>query len=134
MNRQPEWDLTDIEDSDNKCWEKQDDGKVKLKDIPQALINATLYVGIKKITKKNFKEFNRRLKILRFAGLPVFNMITLKDIESHIGLSTSAKTIDYRSFKNLVYSSIEEGAEILIKEEATPEEGEKEEDKKEEDK
>ena len=132
MNRHPEWDLTDIEDSDNKCWEKQEDGKVKLEDISQALINATLYVGIKKITKKNFKEFNRRLKILRFAGLPVFNMVTLKDIESHIGLSTSAKPIDYRAFKNLVYSSIEEGADILIKEEEdTPKEGEEE---KEEDK
>lgn len=120
MNRQPEWDLTDIEDSKNKCWEKQEDGKFKLKDIPQTLISATLYVGIKKITKKNFKEFNRRLKILRFAGLPVFNTITLADIESHIGLSTSAKPIDYRAFKNLVYSSIEEGADILIKEETTP--------------
>lgn len=130
MNRQPEWDLTDIEDSENKCWEKQEDGKFKLKDIPQALINATLYVGIKKITKKNFKEFNRRLKILRFAGLSVFNAITLEDIESHIGLSTSAKTMDYRAFKNLVYSSIEEGADILIKEEEdTPEEEEEEEDK-----
>ena len=86
----------------------------------QILEQATMFVGINKITKKNAKLFNKRLKILRFAGLHIFDGIKLSDIEAHTNLSTDAKKMNPTEFKNTVWSSMEEGAEILIKEQENP--------------
>ena len=76
-----------------------------------------MYVGIKKITKKNYKLFNKRLKILRFAGLHIFDTVKFSDIEDNIGLVTDVKPMTPKEFKNIVWQSMEDGAEILIKEE-----------------
>ena len=83
----------------------------------EALEHATLFVGINKISKKNAKLFNKRLKILKFAGLHIFDGIKLTDIQEHIGLSTDAKKMTPSEFKSIVWQSMEEGAEILVKEE-----------------
>ena len=50
---------------------------IEEKTTTELLAHATMYVGIKKITKKNAKLFNQRLKILRFAGLHIFDTLTL---------------------------------------------------------
>ena len=86
----------------------------------QILEQATMFVGINKITRKNAKLFNKRLKILRFAGLHIFDHVKLSDIEEHIDLSTDAKKMNPTEFKNAVWSSMEEGAEILIQEQENP--------------
>ena len=86
----------------------------------QILEEASMFVGINKITRKNVKLFNKRLKILRFAGLHIFDNIKLQDIQENIDLSTDAKKMSPSEFKNTVWSSMEEGAEILIKEQENP--------------
>jgi len=86
----------------------------------QLLEQATMFVGINKITRKNVKLFNKRLKILRFAGLHIFDNIKLQDIQEHIDLSTDAKKMTPVEFKNTVWSSMEEGAEILVQEQENP--------------
>ena len=88
--------------------------------MKEILQQASMFVGINKITKKNAKLFNKRLKILRFAGLHIFDHVKLQDIEEHIDLSTDAKKMTPVEFKNTVWSSMEEGAEILIKEQENP--------------
>ena len=92
----------------------QETDKVSAK---QMLEHATMYVGIKKITKKNAKLFNQRLKILKFAGLHIFDGLKFSDIEENIGLTTDVKPMTPKEFKNIVWRSMEDGAEILIKEE-----------------
>jgi len=87
------------------------------RDTVDLLKHATMYVGIKKITKKNYKLFNKRLKILRFAGLHIFDTVKFSDIEDNLGLVTDAKPMTPKEFKNIVWQSMEDGAEILIKEE-----------------
>ena len=86
----------------------------------QILEEASMFVGINKITRKNVKLFNKRLKILRFAGLHIFDNIKLQDIQENIDLSTDAKKMSPSEFKNTVWSSMEEGAEILIQEQENP--------------
>ena len=90
--------------------------------MKESLEHATMFVGINKITKKNTKLFNKRLKILRFAGLHIFDHVKLSDIEEHIDLSTDAKKMSPSDFKNTVWASMEEGAEILIQEQENPSE------------
>ena len=88
--------------------------------MKEVLEHASMFVGINKITKKNAKLFNKRLKILRFAGLHIFDHVKLQDIEEHIDLSTDAKKMTPVEFKNTVWSSMEEGAEILVQEQENP--------------
>ena len=86
----------------------------------EVLEQATMFVGINKITRKNAKLFNKRLKILRFAGLHIFDHVKLQDIQEHVDLSTDAKKMTPVEFKNTVWSSMEEGAEILVQEQENP--------------
>ncbi len=93
--------------------------------MKELLEQATMFVGINKITRKNAKLFNKRLKILRFAGLHIFDNVKLSDVEEHINLSTDAKKMNPTEFKNAVWSSMEEGAEILdIQEQETQQDSE----------
>ena len=86
----------------------------------EVLEQATMFVGINKITRKNAKLFNKRLKILRFAGLHIFDHVKLQDIQEHVDLNTDAKKMTPVEFKNTVWSSMEEGAEILVQEQENP--------------
>ena len=88
--------------------------------MKEILQQASMFVGINKISKKNAKLFNTRLKIFRFAGLHIFDHVKLQDIEEHIDLKTDAKKMSPSDFKNAVWSSMEEGAEILIQEQENP--------------
>lgn len=96
--------------------------------IKDSLKHATLFVGINKISNKNTKLFNKRLKILKFAGLHLFDGIKLSDIQEEIGLSTDAKKMSPSDFKNIVWQSMEEGAELLIQEEEKEQEGKEDEE------
>lgn len=88
--------------------------------MKEVLEHASMFVGINKITKKNAKLFNKRLKILRFAGLHIFDHVKLQDVQEHIDLSTDAKKMSPSDFKNTVWASMEEGAEILVQEQENP--------------
>ena len=82
------------------------------------IIDATESVYMNRITKKNCKDFYRRLKILQIVGFSPIENLRLTDIEEHIGLTTSAKTLTYKAFKTMVYKAMEDGADMLIKAEA----------------
>ena len=75
--------------------------------MKELLEQATMFVGINKITKKNAKLFNKRLKILRFAGLHIFDNVKLSDVEEHINLSTDAKMITIRIYISRQGSSLD---------------------------
>lgn len=109
------WDLTNVENSDKMCWTQQEDGKFKLNDVTEFIINLTAFVGINQISKNNCKDFVRRAYILKHVGFPVPDKVTPAIIESHVGLQTSASTMDYRSFKNKVFDSLEEAVVTQLK-------------------
>lgn len=101
------FDLTGIADFDNVCFEP--DGKDRrMKPRSDSLIWASMFVGIDKITEKNYQEFYTRLSIherlfgamLRKASVPEEVNVavthtdlpcTLEEVRQHIGLSTNAE-------------------------------------------
>lgn len=105
------YDLSKIKDKDNVCWEKDDDGTVKMKAETHVLIFTTMSAGMPRITEKNFKEFFVRCDMLaQVFGAPMTRplalcssdgtvlketgkediKITLDNVRAHIGLATNA--------------------------------------------
>lgn len=91
------WNLTDIDDYENRCWvpSQDDPEKVQLAPLTEALIFATVGVGIGEITDQDWPEFYGRLKITeKFYGHLLYEdskpyKITPEDVRSHIGLKTN---------------------------------------------
>ena len=122
-----QWDISKIENSSEVCYKtrsadgvfvKDADGNHVMRQRTLMIIDATESVYMNRITKKNCKEFYRRLKILQIVGFSPIENLRLTDIEEHIGLTTSAKTLTYKAFKTMVYKAMEDGADMLIKAEA----------------
>ena len=122
-----QWDISNIENSTEVCYKtrsadgvfvKDADGNHVMRQRTLMIIDATESVHMNKITKKNCKEFYRRLKILQIVGFSPIENLRLPDIEEHIGLTTSAKTLTYKAFKTMVYKAMEDGADMIIKAEA----------------
>ena len=122
-----QWDISKIENSTEVCYKtrsadgvfvKDADGNHVMRQRTLMIIDATESVYMNRITKKNCKEFYRRLKILQIVGFSPIENLRLTDIEEHIGLTTSAKTLTYKAFKTMVYKAMEDGADMLIKAEA----------------
>ena len=119
-----QWDITKIKNSTEVCYKtrsadgvfvKDTDGNHVMRQRTLMIIDATESVYMNRITKKNCKEFYRRLKILQIVGFTPIQDLRLSDIEEHIGLTTSAKTLTYKDFKTMVYKAMEDGADMLIK-------------------
>ena len=122
-----QWDISKIENSTEVCYKtrsadgvfvKDADGNHVMRQRTLMIIDATESVYMNKITKKNCKEFYRRLKILQIVGFSPIENLRLPDIEEHIGLTTSASTLTYKAFKTMVYKAMEDGADMIIKAEA----------------
>ena len=122
-----QWDITKIENSTEVCYKtrsadgvfvKDADGNHVMRQRTLMIVDATESVYMNRITKKNCKDFYRRLKILQIVGFSPIENLRLTDIEEHIGLTTSAKTLTYKAFKTMVYKAMEDGADMLIKAEA----------------
>jgi hypothetical protein len=122
-----QWDISNIENSTEVCYKtrsadgvfvKDADGNHVMRQRTLMIIDATESVYMNKITKNNCKEFYRRLKILQIVGFSPIENLRLPDIEEHIGLTTSAKTLTYKAFKTMVYKAMEDGADMIIKAEA----------------
>ena len=122
-----QWDISKIENSTEVCYKtrsadgvfvKDADGNHVMRQRTLMIIDATESVYMNKITKKNCKEFYRRLKILQIVGFSPIENLRLPDIEEHIGLTTSAKLLTYKAFKTMVYKAMEDGADMIIKAEA----------------
>lgn len=88
-----------------------------------------VFVGITKITKKNFKDFYRRGKFVQILGSGFITdaidkkmpknygrTLTLKEVEDHIGYETqnpNAIMLDNKKWKTQCFSIIEESIDNL---------------------
>lgn len=91
--------LTGIADFDNVCFEEVD-GVREAKARTDAMIWATMIVGIDKITSENCKEFYTRVAVYERVFEPLVCTYvdgarkgipcTLEHVRQHIGLSTNA--------------------------------------------
>tara|TARA_R110000765_G_scaffold343557_1_gene433612 strand:+ start:985 stop:1434 length:450 start_codon:yes stop_codon:yes gene_type:complete len=120
-----DWDLTDIENSKEKCWtpSKKEEGVFELHPITNILIWSTMLVGFNRITEKNSSKFYRRLiefEVVTGGGMFssydkdgewVDRTPTLEEVKDHIGLSTNVYIKTSRQWTAYMVS--------LVKEEAT---------------
>ena len=109
------WDLTDIKNYEDVCWEKNDDGTDRLNPVTESLIWLSMGIGMGNITEANANEFYIRVALYEDLfgnmlstfenGVKKYIPITPEDIISHIGLRTnvgkdSATVFRNRMFKN----------------------------------
>ena len=101
------WDVTDIENHEEVTTEMRD-GVAHWHPVTDALVWATLFIGIPKITRDNWMEFWRRTmqieqeegSIIKTTVNDVVNdrPITSEDIRRHIGLRTNASSMTSKEF------------------------------------
>ena len=124
MAIETQWDISGIKNSNEVCYKTRSADGVFIKDKDDnfimrqrslMIIDATKDVHMNKITKKNCKEFYRRLKVLQIVGFTPIENLRLNDIEEHIGLTTNADTLTYKAFKLMVFKAMEDGADLIIK-------------------
>jgi hypothetical protein len=109
-----QWDITNVSDSETKCWHKRSDDKYELNAVTKSIIDLTALVGISKITPKNIGAFAQRLGIIKVIGYPVPDNVTIDALQEHVGVETSAKIMDYRKFKNQIFSGLEQASRDVI--------------------
>ena len=110
-----DWRVNDIANYKELCWQatgeknKDGDDTFRLNPVTDALVWATMTVGIPRITEKNWKEFFVRQGAVDHVCGPALSnrktgksMLTEEAIHAHIGLATNASTITAAKFlKNL---------------------------------
>ena len=85
--------------------------------LEECLTLQSHFVGISKITKKNYKEFYRRGKTLQALGLGFLaegRMPTLEEVHEHIDLTTDAPKLEPKKWKNVLYSILEDMTSRVI--------------------
>lgn len=80
----------------------------------QTIAESTRVVGIYHITKKNYKDFYKRLRICCKIFGGVYQSITLEDIFNCVGLTTDAKFYkrSFKSFKKIIMSIVEREVDL----------------------
>ena len=112
MNKEElDWDLDEVENAEEVCYTTNLEGETKLRDTTSAIFLASALTGIPHLNSKTVGEYTRRTKVLIAAGIPneIFDF-TKEDIANHLGTKVSAKQMDYKTFKNEVFASLEEVA------------------------
>jgi hypothetical protein len=109
-----DWDLSGVKNSEEVCYTTNLEGETTLRDTTSALFLASALTGIPNLNSKTIREYIRRTKILIAAGIPneIFDF-SQQDIDNHIGMKVVAKQMDYKTFKNEVFASLEEVARNL---------------------
>ena len=110
MNKEElDWDLSEVNNSEEVCYTTNLEGETKLRDTTSAIFLASALTGIPHLNSKTVGEYIRRTKVLIAAGIPneIFDF-TRQDIGNHFGTKVSAKQMDYKTFKNEVFASLEE--------------------------
>ena len=109
-----DWDLSEVKNSEEVCYTTNLEGETTLRDTTSALFLASALTGIPNLNSKTVGEYIRRTKILIAAGIPneIFDF-SQQDIDNHIGMKVVAKQMDYKTFKNEVFASLEEVAQNL---------------------
>ena len=109
-----DWDVSGVSNSEEVCYTTNLEGETKLRDTTSAIFLASALTGIPHLNSKTVGEYTRRTKVLIAAGIPneIFDF-TQQDIDNHLGTKVSAKQMDYKTFKNEVFASLEEVAQNL---------------------
>ncbi len=110
-----QWDITNVSDAETKCWHKRSDDKYELNALTKSIIDLTALVGISKLTPKTVGDFVHRLGIIKVIGYPVPDDVTRDSLLEHVGVETSANSMDYRKFKNQVFAGLEQASRDVIK-------------------
>jgi hypothetical protein len=114
-----DWNLTKIKNSEEVCWEKNEDGTDKLNPVTESLIWLTMAIDIGSITEENQSDFYCRIAMYEklFGTMlsywkdseKISVPITPEDIHNHIGLSTNVgKGTDAAFRKRIVENFIRE--------------------------
>lgn len=118
------WDLTQIDRAKELCWtEPDEEGQVQLNPITDCLIWATLFIGMREITKKNMDEFVMRLiewekvvgGFLQDTSTGKYTMPSYTDVEFHIGLKTNVTEMTLRKWKGKLASMLREDSQKAIR-------------------
>ena len=115
MNKETvDWDLSEVENAEEICYTTNLEGETTLRDTTSAIFLASALTGIPYLNSKTVGEYTRRTKILIAAGIPnqLFDF-TKQDIANHFGTKVSAKQMDYKTFKNEVFASLEDAAKKI---------------------
>lgn len=102
------YDLSEIK-SYKRLFEKSTEtGGSKMKDVPRTVVMSTISVGMREITKDNYRKFYNRLNLIenvyghffyvRRRGKMIPRPITLGEVERMIGLKTNASEISRTKF------------------------------------
>lgn len=115
------WDVTGVKNYDVLTTMIMSDGRREWHPITQALVWATIHVGINEITAKNWREFYARLHIWERSLSPLMyyadnknHYMTPVEVYMHIGLRTNASNKTRSQFMTTVFDIIEREQEQVI--------------------
>ena len=132
-----DWNVSKIKNKDEVCFIERDDpveGKGRyMRGVTEALIWATMLLGIPQITEKNYLEVYKRNLKLGKVGINFLNqwkdddtlikrVFTLEEIKQHIGLSTNASTRTNAAFNKNLLRILDEEIDRKIQRELKEEE------------
>lgn len=105
------WNLTKIEDHEERCFNEittgPNKGKFKLDATTESLIWTTMLVGMGEITEKNWEEFFIRMRTFELIlDYDDNRCITPADVRNHIGLTTNVSKESRTQFMKKVESSV----------------------------
>ena len=75
------------------------------KTLKECLELQSHFIGIPKITKRNYQEFYKRGKTLQILGVGFLEkgrMPTLEEVKEHIDLETKAEKLDPKKWRNVL--------------------------------
>jgi hypothetical protein len=75
------------------------------KTLKECLELQSHFIGIPKITKRNYQEFYKRGKTLQILGVGFLEkgrMPTLKEVKEHVDLETNAQKLDPKKWRNVL--------------------------------
>ena len=133
------WDLTKVNIPKEKMWIKNTDGEDILNALTEVMIITTMFVGIREITEKNYKDFYKRIKEFEVAsGLKGMlidkgkevtegkerkeRMPNLEEVKIHIGLNTNSEEMTKRKWHSNIKRIVTETANENIRIEKSIEE------------
>ena len=119
-----DWNVANVKDFKKVCWVDESENSA-VNPITEALIWATMSVGLNKITKKNLDAWYVRLTVLsKLFGPPMYNWedgkrtdrnITLAELQMHIGLYTNADSYTDAVFWKTVRKRADGDFKLLFK-------------------
>jgi hypothetical protein len=85
--------------------------------LEECLMLQSHFVGIPRITKKNFQEFYRRGKTLQLLGVGFLDhgrMPTLREVEENINLSSGGVSLDKKKWQSAIMSIIDDLTDKVV--------------------